>query len=175
VRSGFWFGLHARPSVTVTSIAATSDVAWLHFTFTHGRRTHNHFTSHWPWTRTRSPSHSLTRHDEGEGAPLGAPQRLESLSRAQLADRRRAQFRRSMKEKDTRPHHISIPAKDPLAIVPPKKVRTRVGFVGTPHPPAQSGCGHVGGAARRDKVWWAASRGESEMRLSRTLTPAQLL
>ncbi|KAH5355634.1 hypothetical protein HBI48_133130 [Parastagonospora nodorum] len=32
-------------------------------------------------------------------------------------------FRRSMKgEKDTRPHHISIPPKDAIAIVPPKKV-----------------------------------------------------
>ncbi|KAF2762982.1 hypothetical protein EJ05DRAFT_471938 [Pseudovirgaria hyperparasitica] len=32
-------------------------------------------------------------------------------------------FRRSMKnDKETKPHHISIPAKDPLAIVPPKKV-----------------------------------------------------
>ncbi|KAF2637499.1 hypothetical protein P280DRAFT_407017, partial [Massarina eburnea CBS 473.64] len=32
------------------------------------------------------------------------------------------QFRRSMKsEKDTRPHHISIPPKDAIAIVPPKK------------------------------------------------------
>ncbi|KAH8729082.1 hypothetical protein GQ44DRAFT_723976 [Phaeosphaeriaceae sp. PMI808] len=32
-------------------------------------------------------------------------------------------FRRSMKgEKDTRPHHISIPPKDSTAIVPPKKV-----------------------------------------------------
>jgi hypothetical protein len=26
-------------------------------------------------------------------------------------------------EKDTRPHHISIPPKDAIAIVPPKKVR----------------------------------------------------
>jgi hypothetical protein len=33
------------------------------------------------------------------------------------------QFRRSMKgEKDSRPHHISIPPKDAIAIVPPKKV-----------------------------------------------------
>lgn len=32
-------------------------------------------------------------------------------------------FRRSMKsDKDTRPHHISIPPKDAIAIVPPKKV-----------------------------------------------------
>ena len=33
------------------------------------------------------------------------------------------QFRRSIKsEKDTRSHHISIPPKDAIAIVPPKKV-----------------------------------------------------
>ena len=36
------------------------------------------------------------------------------------------QFRRSMKsEKDSRPHHISIPPKDAIAIVPPKKVLPR--------------------------------------------------
>ncbi|KAI4930262.1 hypothetical protein J4E85_004888 [Alternaria conjuncta] len=36
---------------------------------------------------------------------------------------RSAYFRRSMKsEKDNRPHHISIPPKDAIAIVPPKKV-----------------------------------------------------
>jgi hypothetical protein len=28
-------------------------------------------------------------------------------------------------EKDTRPHHISIPPKDAIAIVPPKKVSHR--------------------------------------------------
>ena len=40
-------------------------------------------------------------------------------------------------EKDTRPHHISIPPKDAIAIVPPKKVRLFV--FDYPTPTAQIG------------------------------------
>jgi hypothetical protein len=53
-------------------------------------------------------------------APGRPPQRVASANRCQ-------KFRRSVKgEKDSRPHHISIPPKDAIAIVPPKKVSRAV-------------------------------------------------
>ncbi|KAF2475620.1 uncharacterized protein BDR25DRAFT_86771 [Lindgomyces ingoldianus] len=49
-------------------------------------------------------------------------------------------FRRSMKgEKDTRPHHISIPPKDAIAIVPPKKVIKALYDYQAPDPNPNSG------------------------------------
>ncbi|ORY03684.1 hypothetical protein BCR34DRAFT_634876 [Clohesyomyces aquaticus] len=52
----------------------------------------------------------------------------------------RVQFRRSMKgEKDTRPHHISIPPKDAIAIVPPKKVIKALYDYQAPDPNPTSG------------------------------------
>ncbi|KAF2264026.1 hypothetical protein CC78DRAFT_602691 [Lojkania enalia] len=50
------------------------------------------------------------------------------------------QFRRSMKsEKDSRPHHISIPPKDAIAIVPPKKVIKALYDYQAPDPDPNSG------------------------------------
>ncbi|KAF2113386.1 hypothetical protein BDV96DRAFT_648351 [Lophiotrema nucula] len=50
-------------------------------------------------------------------------------------------FRRSMKggEKDSRPHHISIPHKDPSAIVPPRKVIKALYDYQAPDPDPNSG------------------------------------
>ncbi|KAF2002250.1 hypothetical protein P154DRAFT_143867 [Amniculicola lignicola CBS 123094] len=51
-------------------------------------------------------------------------------------------FRRSMKgEKETRPHHISIPPKDAIAIVPPKKVIKALYDYAAPDP--DPACGYL--------------------------------
>lgn len=71
----------------------------------------------------RAQSHEGTPTSEPPPQPYSV-QALQASACAACANSS-AQFRRSMKgEKEThRPHHISIPPKDAIAIVPPKKVR----------------------------------------------------